>query len=158
MSKVKHVNKAYIHRDVDALNKLVDSVVETNDLLEQLESKSISEFEKEINKKSGFVNSLMSATAYGKDAEYKRLLELEKLIKGKLSIEDLNAEKEIKSTLLDAIKEKHTTYYSTQEMKTKTILEKAMKEVNALSSLDRQQLAFNQSYELAYNPFSTLRH
>ena len=57
--KVKKVSEQLITKEIADLNKLVVLVVETDDLLEQLEAKSISEFEDSINKKSGFVNSLM---------------------------------------------------------------------------------------------------
>ena len=100
---VKKVNEQSISKEISELNKVVVLVVETDDLLEQLEAKSISEFEDSINKKSGFVNSLMSATAYGKDVEYKRLLELEKLINNRLTSEDLDPSKELKNTLIENI-------------------------------------------------------
>ena len=74
--KVKNVNDQLINREITELKKLIVLVVETDDLLENLEVQSISEFENFINEKSGFVNAMMSATAYGKDTEYKRLLEL----------------------------------------------------------------------------------
>ena len=85
MSKIKkRTNGHLVHQELEALRKAVPLLVEMQDLLEQLESKSISEFETTINKRSGFVNSLMSASAYGKEAEYSRLLELEKQINNRL--------------------------------------------------------------------------
>ena len=64
--KVKNVNDQLIRKEIDKLNELVVLVVESKDLLEQLGSLSISEFEDSINRKSGFVNAMMSATAFGK--------------------------------------------------------------------------------------------
>ena len=80
--------------------------METDDLLENLEVQSVSEFENFINEKSGFVNAMMSATAYGKDVEYKRLLELEKLIDSRLTSADLDGSKELKSSVIAEITEK----------------------------------------------------
>jgi histone deacetylase complex regulatory component SIN3 len=154
---VKKVNEQSISKEISELNKVVVLVVETDDLLEQLEAKSISEFEDSINKKSGFVNSLMSATAYGKDVEYKRLLELEKLINNRLTSEDLNPSKELKNTLIENIKEKHTEYYTEEDLVVKKSLQKIMKTYNALSHTQRQQIGFNPSYELIFSPFSDLR-
>mgnify|MGYP000959938216 FL=1 len=155
--KVKNVNNQLIRKEIDKLNELIVLVVESKDLLEQLGSISISEFEDSINKKSGFVNALMSATAYGKDLEYKRLLELETQINRRLSIEDLTSEMELKSSVIANIKEMNTTYYSDAEMKAKTELEKEMKDFNTLSHTERNQIGFNHSAELIYSPFSYLR-
>ena len=155
--KVKKVNEQLITKEISDLNKLVVLVVESDDLLEQLEAKSISEFEDSINKKSGFVNSLMSATAYGKDTEYKRLLELEKLIDSRLTSEDLDGSKELKSSVIANITEQNTEYYSDAEMKAKKVLEKVMKDFNALSHTERKQIGFSRSSELVYSPFSNLR-
>ena len=49
---------------------------------------------------------MMSATAYGKDTEYKRLLELEKLIDSRLTTADLDGSKELKSSVIAEITEK----------------------------------------------------
>ena len=50
--KVKKVNEQLITKEISDLNKLVVLVVETDDLLEQLEANNIAEFENSINKKS----------------------------------------------------------------------------------------------------------
>jgi len=155
--KVKNVNDQAINREIAELKKLIVLVVETDDLLEGLEVQSISEFENFINEKSGFVNAMMSAQAYGKDAEYKRLLELEKLIDSRLTTADLDGSKELKSSVIAEITEKHTEYYSDAEMKAKKVLEKVMKDFNALSHTERNQIGFNHSAELIYSPFSYLR-
>ena len=95
--KIKKVNQHRVDAEIKDLSKVVDMVVEHTDLLDQLESKSVAEFELKINQRSGFVNALMSATAFGKDAEYKRLLELEKLIDGRLSADDLTSNMTLKN-------------------------------------------------------------
>ena len=155
--KVKNVNDQLINREITELKKLIVLVVETDDLLENLEVQSISEFENFINEKSGFVNAMMSATAYGKDTEYKRLLELEKQIDSRLTSKDLDGSKELKSSVIANITEKNTEYYSDAEMKAKKVLEKVMKDFNKLSYIERQQVVFSHSKELVYNPFSNLR-
>ena len=69
--------------------------------------------------KSGFVSARVSAQAYGLENEYFRLLELEKQIDGKLSANDLTANKTLKKPFIDAVIEKHTEYFSKQEINTK---------------------------------------
>ena len=70
---VQKINKHLIAGEIATLQKVIPLVVESEDLLEQLEAKTITEFEDKINKKSGFVNALMSATAFGFEIIYERL-------------------------------------------------------------------------------------
>ena len=152
--RIKKVNEYKILVEVAEFNKLAIYVGETIDLLETLECKSIEEFELKINKKTGFVNTLMSATAYGKDTEYKRLLELQKLIDGKLSAEDLTASKQLKSTTLNEIKERHTEYYTDRDVEVKTIIDDIIKLHKTLSSKEKENMGLNRAGELVFSPFS----
>ena len=156
--KVKKVNEHLFTREVAELNNVKILVVEFNDLLKQLESSSIGEFEIKVNEKTKFLNPMISAMAFNLDGQYKRLLELNTLINNRLSIDDLTASKELKSTLITTIREKHTEYYNDEEMESKKLLESIMKSYNELSQHQRQQIGFNRSYELIFSPFSELRH
>ena len=155
--KIKQSNEHRSNVELEELNKLIVFVVETDDLLEQLESKSISEFELTINKRSGFVNAELSSIAYGKDVEYKRLLELEKLIDNRLTSDDLDALKQLKKEFISSIREKHRVYYSNEEIETKKVLDAVMKSFNALTFEQRNQIGFNHSRGLMYSPLSDLR-
>ena len=158
MSKIKkRTNGHLVHQELEALRKAVPLLVEMQDLLEQLESKSISEFETTINKLTKFTNPMASANAYSKATEYVRLLELETLIDGKLSSGDLNKSKELKSALISGVIDKHTEYYSPAELTTKKTLEKLMQEFNKLSTENRQHIGFNRNSELAWTMYSELR-
>ena len=154
--KIKKVYQARIDRELEDIQKDVNLVVESIDLLEQLESKSIGEFELKINEKSGFVNALMSATAYGKDSEYKRLLAIEKQLNGRLSADDLTPQKQLKNSFKDAVKEKHTEYYTDADIKTKNTLEKIIATYNALDLDQRKHIGFSREGKLMFSPFSTL--
>lgn len=154
--KIKRVWQNRIDAEIKDLSKVVDMVVESQDLLDQLESKSIGQFELQINEKSGFVNAMMSATAYGKEAEYKRLLELETLIGGRLSADDLTSNKTLKKRVLDAIRDKHVEYYTEEEIKLKNLFDKMIKTYNSLESKHRIHIGFTRDGKLAFNPFSTL--
>ena len=158
MSKIKkRTNGHLVQIELEALRKAVPLLVEMQDLLEQLESKSISEFETTINKRSGFVNSLMSASAYGKEAEYSRLLELEKQINNRLTSEDLTKSKELKSSVIAKVIDSHTEFYTETEQKTKKTLEGLMKTFNSLTIEERQHIGFNRNSELAWTMYSELR-
>ena len=154
--KIKKVNQHRVDAEIKDLSKVVDMVVEHTDLLDQLESKSVADFELKINKRSGFVNALMSATAYGKDAEYKRLLELEKLIDGRLSADDLTSNMTLKKHVLDEIRDRHVEYYTEEEIKLKSIFDKMIKTYNSLENEHRKHIGFTRDGKLAFNPFSTL--
>ena len=154
--KIKKIYQNRIDAEIKELNNVVDMVVESQDLLDQLESKSIGQFELQINEKSGFVNAMMSATAYGKEAEYKRLLELETLIGGRLSADDLTSNKTLKKRVLDAIRDKHVEYYTEEEIKLKNLFDKMINTYNSLDSKHRIHIGFTRDGKLAFNPFSTL--
>ena len=161
MSKVKQIKKRsnghLISVELENLKKLVPLVVEMDSLLDNLEAKSIAEFEDSITAKTGWSNTVMSATAHGFDQEYKKLLELETLIDGKLCSKDLTKTKEIKPAIISAIIDKHTEFYSPTELKTKQTLEELIQTFNLLAPEERQHIGFNRSNELAFNPYSELR-
>ena len=159
MKKIKHFDE---HRaGVEAqelLNKYLPLMQEYLSILKKLEVESLAEFEFKINEKSGFVNALMSATAYGLEPEYKLLNELEKALDGKLSKEDITANGSVKKSVLDKITERHTTYYTEEELKTKKVLEEIMALYNNLSFEDRRQVLITRDGLLSYGPYSHLKN
>ena len=153
----KRTNGHLIQVELEQLKKAIPFIVEQEDLLLQLEAKSIEDFEKNINELTGFTNAMVSANAFGKEAEYKRLLELETLTDGKLSSKDLTKSKDLKSSVIASVIDKHTEFYSEEEQATKKTLETIMQTFNSLSLENRKQIAFNYSSELSYTPFSEFR-
>ena len=127
-------------------------------ILKKLEVESLAELEFKLNEKSGFVNAMMSATAYGLEPEYKRLIELEKALDGKLSKDDITANGSVKKSVLDEITERYTIYYSEDELKTKKALEDIMALYNNLSFEDRRQVVITRDGLLSYNLFSPLKN
>ena len=157
MNKVKRKNGHLIQVELEQLKKVVPLLVEQEDLLLQLEANSIEDFEKNINELTGFTNATVSANAFGKEAEYKRLLELETLIDGKLSFRDLDKSKNLKSSVIASVIDRNTEYYTPAELTAKKTLQDLMQTYNSLSLENRQHIAFNRSNELAFNIFSELR-
>jgi hypothetical protein len=157
MNKVKRKNGHLIQVELDQLKKIIPLVVEMEDLLLQLEADSISDFETQINKLTNFTNATVSANAFGKEAEYKRLLQLEMLIDCRLSSKDLTKSKDLKSAVISKIIDKHTEFYTPAELSAKKTLEDLMQTYNSLSIENRKQIGFNYSNELLYTPFSELR-
>ena len=157
MNKVKRKNGHLIQVELDQLKKVIPLVVEMEDLLLQLEADSISDFETQINKLTNFTNATVSANAFGFEAEYKRLLQLEMLIDNRLSFQDLDKSKNLKSAVIAKVIDKHTEYYTPAELTAKKTLQDLMQTYNSLSLENRQHIAFNRSNELAFNIFSELR-
>tara|TARA_R110002124_G_scaffold235507_2_gene400804 strand:+ start:657 stop:1145 length:489 start_codon:yes stop_codon:yes gene_type:complete len=156
--RVQSIAKQKIAVEIEDLKKIVPLVVELQDLLLQLEAESIEDFENNVNALTQFTNPMVSASAFNLDSQYKRLLQLQKLIDNRLRSEDLTASKELKTELIKAIKEKYTTYYSNEDLKLKKTLEEIMVKYNSLNQEQRQQIGFNMSNELIYNPFSNLKN
>ena len=157
MNKVKRKNGHLIQVELDQLKKVIPLVVEMEDLLLQLEADSIADFETQINKLTNFTNATVSANAFGFEAEYKRLLQLEMLIDCRLSTSDLTKSKDLKSAVISKIIDKHTEFYTPAELSAKKTLEDLMQTYNSLSIENRKQIGFNYSNELLYTPFSELR-
>ena len=154
--RVKRINEHLTELDLNKLAKLIPLVTESENLLQSLGAKNIQEFELKINERSGFVNALMSAAAYGFEKEYKRLLELEKLIGGRLSKNDLTANNSLKNTITSKIKESHTEYFTDEDLNTKKALDEILKLHNSLNSDQRKNIGYNRTGELIYSPFSML--
>ena len=154
--KIKKVWQNRIDAEIKDLSNVVTMVVESIDLLEQLDSKTIGELELKLNERSGFVNASLSAEAYGFDKEYKRLLELETLIGGRLSADDLTSNMTLKKHVLDEIRDRHVEYYTEEEIKLKSIFDKMIKTYNSLENEHRKHIGFTRDGKLAFNPFSTL--
>ena len=153
----KRENGHLIQVELAEIKKIVPLLVEQEDLLLQLEAKSIEDFEKNINELTSFTNAMVSSAAFGKEAEYKRLLELETLINGRLSSKDLMKSKELKSSVIASIIDKHTEYYTPEELIAKNTLQDLMHTYNNLSLENRQQIGFNRSKELSFTIYSELR-
>ena len=153
----KRQNGHLIQVELEHLKKLAIMVSEMDDLLEGLEAKSIEDFEKNINELTSFTNAMVSSAAFSLEDEYKRLLELEILIDGKLCSKDLTKSKDLKSSVIASVIDKHTEFYTENEQETKQTLETIMNSFNSLTLESRKQIAFNRSGELSYTPFSELR-
>ena len=153
----KRENGHLIQVEIAEIKKIVPLLVEQEDLLLQLEAKSIEDFETKINNLTSFTNAMVSANAYGYEAEYKRLLQLEILIDSRLSSKNLTKSKELKSSVIASVIDKHTEYYTPEELIAKNTLQDLMHTYNSLSFENRQQIGFNRQFQLAFKPFSELR-
>ena len=153
-NKVKKYNRHQAEIEIAKLKKYIPLVVEYKYLLKDLEAQSFSDFEKQLNEKTGFVKASLSAEALGFENEYKRLTEIEKSINGVLHLEDV-VEDKIKEDVLFKIKEKYTTYFTKEELESRKVFDKIIKLYNELPQnvRTRNHIGFNRNHELTYNPF-----
>ena len=155
--EIKKVNDHQVKTELAELNKVAVFVIELSEILKRLGCETISEFELKINEKSGFVNAQMSATAFGFDKEYSRLLELEKLIDSRLSVDDLTPSKQLKPSVLKALTDKHTEYFSSRDLEVKKVITEIFKLHSSLDIDEKKNIGYNRNGDLVYSPFSPFR-
>jgi hypothetical protein len=136
------------------LTNIVKFIIEQRDLLEQVECKNLEEFELKLNETTSFKNANLSALAMGKENELARLHKIEKILStGDLKDEDLDTDGNFTKIFLEALNQKHTIYYTEDEMLLNNKLDSIIKSYNELDDEDRKKLLVNRSNEMQINPF-----
>ena len=96
------------------------------------------------------------------DKQYSRLIELEGILKGKLSIHNLTPLNELKSSFKEQLKENFSTYYTEDEFKAVQELEKIKRDYNnAMNKYLKLPVEIQRLYSLnggylVKNPFASL--
>lgn len=155
--KIKTIKTHLINADEKKLSKVIPLVIELKDLLNNFEVKSIKDFENKINAQTKFVSARLSAEALGYSEEYLRMQQLEKEIDDRLTIQDINANGQLKASLKNKIRDRHTIYYSSEEVKLLEKLDKIIDDYNQIYDVARQHIGFGRDGRLMYSPFSTLK-
>jgi|TARA_R110000803_G_C11754447_1_gene292977 hypothetical protein len=151
---IKKIDSYPLQVEMQKLTELVKYVVEQRDLLLQVESESLADFESQLNRATGFVNGNLSAQAMGKELEWDRLSSIEKMLSTvDLKDEDIDADGNFTKEFESLLNAKHTIYFTDDEMIINKKLETIIKSHNALSIDDRKKLIVNRSNELQINPF-----
>tara|TARA_R110001632_G_scaffold3605_2_gene15943 strand:+ start:203 stop:685 length:483 start_codon:yes stop_codon:yes gene_type:complete len=157
MNTKKTVKKFDTHPlqvEMQQLKELVKYVIEQRDLLEQVGSLSLEEFESQLNRKTGFVNANLSAEAMGFSDEHKRLTYIEKMLSTvDLKNEDVDADGKFTKEFVNLLNAKHTIYFTDDEMIINKKLDTIIKSYNALPFDDRKKIIVNRENEMQINPF-----
>lgn len=160
--RLKSFNEHLYNVKLQELNKLIPTAVELKELLKYFKAESVAEAEFKLNEKTGFKNAEMSAKAMAQETEYSRLIELESILKDKLSIHNLTSLNELKSSFKEQLKEEFSKYYSEDEFKAVKQLETIKKQYNNAMDLylqlpvEVQRLASLNGGYLVKNPFASL--
>ena len=155
--EVKKINNHLINVELESLQKLISLVREQANILEQLECQTLGDFEFKVNTKTGFNNAEFAANALGFGNQYKKLKELEKAIGNKLTLDEITDNDQLKLSVTWSVKEKHTEYFSADELKVKKELVQVLKIYNSLDFNDRRHISFNLEQKLVFSPFSQYR-
>lgn len=153
--QLKKFNEAKYNIELKHINDIIKYLVESIDILKDLEVDSLEQLELNLNKKTGFKNPHISASAMSVETEYNRLLQLEKLIDNRISIKDLNVDFSIKKSFLKDLKEKFCIYYTDTELNDLHTLKEVVSVYNKLPIELRGQLIININ-GMQINPFSYL--
>ena len=161
-NRLKSFNEHLYNVKLQELQKLIPTDVELKELLKNFKAESVSEVEFKLNEKTGFKNAEMSAKAMAQDKQYSRLIELEGILKGKLSIHNLTPLNELKSSFKEQLKENFSTYYTEDEFKAVQELEKIKRDYNnAMNKYLKLPVEIQRLYSLnggylVKNPFASL--
>jgi len=161
-NRLKSFNEHLYNVKLQELQKLIPTAVELKELLKNFKAESVSEVEFKLNEKTGFKNAEMSAKAMAQDKQYSRLIELEGILKGKLSINNLTPLNELKSSFKEQLKENFSTYYTEDEFKAVQELEKIKRDYNnAMNKYLKLPVEIQRLYSLnggylVKNPFASL--
>jgi hypothetical protein len=151
---IKKFEKHPYEVEMQEFTKLVEYVIEQRDLLEQVECKTLEEFELKLNETTSFKNANLSALAMCQEKELKRLQTIEKMLStADLKDEDIDADGNFTKIFLEALNKKHTIYFTKNEIVVNKKLEIIIKLYNALDFEDRRKLLVNRSNEMQVNPF-----
>lgn len=147
MKKVKHFNSAKYNEQFAAA---FSNRIEAKELNKALKSfpdcEGMEQIEKFLNKKTGFVNVQMSASAMGLEKEYKTVTNY-------LGIIDLKNYKEnftkLTDDYVDGLREENTIYWSDADA---IIIDKVNKNLKAINDMNiKAGFGFNNLNQLVFN-------
>jgi len=157
-NNIKSFNQAAFDVKLKNLNYLATLIKESDTICKAIaDVKTLAEVELKLNEKSGFVNSQMSAAAYGFEKEYSRVLEIEKLTKGDLNRESLTSNYSLKQPFLSEVKDEFTVYYTDKETEVIKVLDAVMVKYNSLDLNYRNAMGIDRQHKLRYYPGNNLR-
>mgnify|MGYP003123156161 CR=1 FL=1 len=147
MKKVKHFNSTKYNEQFAAA---FSNRIEAKELNKALKSfpdcEGMEQIEKFLNKKTGFVNVQMSASAMGLENEYKSVTDY-------LGVIDLKNYKEnftkLTNEFVDGLREENTIYWSEADAK---LIDKVNKNLKTINDMDiRAGFGFNNLNQLVFN-------
>ena len=118
---------------------------------------TLEEIEEYLNSKTGFVNTRLSAEAFGLENQYSTICKYINEIDLNIYLDDFS---DLTPAYKEELKERYITYFTDLENKEIDKIEKILKSLNALSLSSRKALQLNFSnyeYSLSLSRWNTLK-
>jgi len=115
-------------------------------------TKKLSDLQDWLNKKTGFVNAKLSASALGFETEYDLLIDIQNKIGDTLSTEDLDENYNLKKNFLSTLRDEYTTYFTEEEEEVLKKLNKVIDLYNSISFNYRVNIGINRESKLQFYP------
>ena len=152
-NKIKKFQEHPFQVELEKLQKTyAPLIMEQRDLLKQVEATSLLDFETILNSHTSFVKASLSAEAMGLEKEHFRLVELERILDGKLTDDDVANDGKIKLKKKNEIREKYTVYFTKDELELNKQLQKVIDLYNEIKLQDRHKIVINNRKEMQFNP------
>lgn len=153
--KQKRFNEHSFELELTEKKKQVEAYMNMLQAIEDIddEAHSIEELNTRLNERTGFTNPKFSAMAFDKGTLYEYALEQEQKCKD-IDPKDITKDWELTEEAIQTIKEKHTIYYSDEELEAKKKLEKVIDLFNGVPLEYRRLVGMNAKLELMFSPFA----
>lgn len=151
--EIKHVNEQAINVELEGLNKLIKLVKQQDEILAKENCTSLAELEFKLVENSPFTSVKLAVLDAGKEDVLDRLYAIEKELGGRLVADDLTSSYTLKNNVIESVRERHTTYFTDEELTAKKQLDKVIKTFNDLPHSERVKVLLNRTDELVRNPF-----
>ena len=154
---IKHFNEHRFQVELEELQKkYAPLIMEQRMLLRKVDAMDLLSFEASMNEKTHFVKASLSAEALGLEVEHYRLVELERILDGKLYDEDVSKDGTIKAKKVQEIKEIHTSYYNDTELEALKLINNAIESYNKIPYEYKNKVLINQQMQMVLNPFNRI--
>ena len=151
---IKHFDEHKTNVELEHLQKkIAPLVMEQRMLLRKVDAMDLLSFEASMNEKTHFVKASLSAEALGFEEEHYRLVELERILDGKLYDEDVAKDGRIKAKKIQEIKESYTSFYNDAELEALKIINDTIESYNKIPYQYKDKVLINQQKQMVLNPF-----
>lgn len=153
--KVKRFNSHSYQLELNEMKKQIEAYSNMLQAIEDIEpeAESIEQLEAILNEKTGFENPRMSAMAFNKEHQFDLALLLSDKCKN-INPKDITKDWELTEEAIQTIKEKHTEYFTEEELQARKILDNVIEQYNKLPLSQRRLVGFNYAFKLQYSPLA----
>jgi flagellar capping protein FliD len=157
MKTVKRFDSHSASVKIGTLKKEAEQLKQVTELIQKVTDsiniKTAGQFSAWLNGKTNFQNARLSADALNLLDTYNTVTNLSNGIG--LNLEDVTVNYQLKQSVIDAVNESYSSFYTDEEIKEKAIIEGIISDFNKLSFDSRRKIIVNRSWEIQINPLNT---